>query len=108
MPVCGGLPLCIDATIVSPLTVEGVPHPGCASDENAVFVRAVREKLVTYHDLAASRRCALIVAAAGTGGRWSDDLIRLIRELARFRASSEPELLRNSMRLAYHRRWWSL
>ena len=44
--------------------------------------------------------------AAGTGGRWSDDLVRLIRELARFRA--ESELLRNSVCLAHHRRWWSL
>ena len=39
---------------------------------------------------------------------YGDDLVRLLRELARFRASSEPELLRNLIRLAYLRRWWSL
>ena len=39
---------------------------------------------------------------------YGDDLVRLLRELARFRASSEPELLRNSIRLAYLRRWWLL
>ena len=39
---------------------------------------------------------------------YGDDLVRLLRELARFRVSSEPELLRNSLRLAYLRRWWSL
>ena len=39
---------------------------------------------------------------------YGDDLVRLLRELARFRVSSEPELLRNLMRLAYLRRWWSL
>ena len=73
-----------------------------------MFDHAIREKLATYHDLAASNRCAFLVLAAGTGGRWSDDLVRLIRELANFRAESESELLRNSVRLAYHRRWWSL
>ena len=32
----------------------------------------------------------------------------LIRDYARFRMSAEPELLRNSMRLAFLRRCWSL
>ena len=61
-----------------------------------------------HHDIAASRRCAFMVAAASKGGRWSDDLVRLLRELATSRARSEPQLLRNSVRLAYLRRWWSL
>ena len=39
---------------------------------------------------------------------WSNDLVRLVREFARFRVSSEPEQLGNFMRLAYLRRWWSL
>ena len=33
---------------------------------------------------------------------------RLLRELARFRAASEPPLLRRSMQAAFLRRWWSL
>ena len=40
--------------------------------------------------------------------RTSDDLVRFIRELERFRAFSEPEILRNSMGLSYLRRWWRL
>ena len=34
--------------------------------------------------------------------------MRLLRELARIRAESEPPLLRRSMQHAFLRRWWSL
>ena len=108
LPVFGGLPICADATIVSPLTDEGVPHPGCTHDADAVFDRAIAAKHAKYHDLVASRRCKLLVLAAGTGGRWHANCIDFIRNLARFRASSEPAVLRRSMQLAYQRRWWSL
>ena len=108
LDIFGGLPLCVDATIVSPLSAEGVPHPGCASDHDAVFAQAMRDKYAKYSDLVASDRCVFLVVAAGTGGRWSDDCVRLLRELARFRAASEPPLLRRSMQAAFLRRWWSL
>ena len=93
---------------ISPISTEGVPHPGCTTDQDAAFPAAQREKYATYHDLVASNRCRFLVIAAGTGGRWSDDCVRLLRKLARFRAESEPPLLRRSMELAFLRRWWSL
>ena len=34
--------------------------------------------------------------------------MRLLRELARIRAESEPPLLRRSMQLTFLRRWWNL
>ena len=104
----GGLPLCADATIVSPISVEGVPHPGCAEDADAVFAAAIREKRNTYRDLVESNRCEFLVLAAGTGGRWHEDYIHLVTALARHRAASEPAVLRRSMQLAFQRRWWSL
>ena len=108
LPICGGLPLCVDATIVSPISAEGVPHPSCTTDHDAVFVAAYRDKFETYSDLVASDRCQFIVLAAGTGGRWSPDLVWFMRELAKFRAESEPAILRRSMEAAFLRRWWSL
>ena len=105
LPVLGVLPICADATIVSPLTTEGVPHPRCTHDADAVFASAISEKRATFSDLVASRRCPFVVLAAGTGGRWHDDCIRLLRDLARYPASSEPVVLRRSMQLAYQRRW---
>ena len=29
LPLFGGLPICVDATIVSPVSADGVPHSGC-------------------------------------------------------------------------------
>ena len=79
-----------------------MPHPRCTHDADAVFDCAINEKRAT------SRRCAFVVLAAGTGGCWHADCIKLVRGLARYRASSEPVVLRRSMQLAYQRRWWSL
>ena len=64
-----------------------------------VFDRAIKEKRDTYDDLVANRRCAFVVLAAGTGGHWHADCIRFVRDLARYRASSEPVVLRRSMKL---------
>ena len=36
LDIFGGMPICIDATIVS-------PHPGCTTDHDAVFTAAQRE-----------------------------------------------------------------
>ena len=100
--------MCVDATIVSPISAEGVPHPSCTTDHDAAFIAAQRAKYATYADLVASDRCTFLVLAAGTGGRWSPDLVWLLRELAKFRAESEPAILRRSMQTAFLRRWWSL
>ena len=86
-------------------TQRGVPQSRCTHDADAVFDRALNEMRDTYHDLVASRRCTLFVFAEVTGGRWQADCIRLVRNLARYRASSEPVVLRRSMQLAYQRRW---
>ena len=69
LPVFGGLPICADASIVSLLTMEGVPHPRCTQDADAVFASAISEKRATFSDLVASRRYPFVVLAAGTGGR---------------------------------------
>ncbi len=108
LPLFGGLPICVDATIVSPVSADGVPHAGCAADGDAVFQAAIRAKHATYWDLVASPHCHFLVLAAATGGRWSPELLEFVRQLARFRAESEPALLRRSYQLAFTRRWWSL
>ena len=50
LPISGGFPLCADATIVSPLSAEGVLHPGCAENADAVFAVAIRDRRNTYRD----------------------------------------------------------
>ena len=60
------------------------------------------------HRLFSTGRSCPLVLAAGTGGRWHEDCIHLVTALARYRAASEPAVLRRSMQLAFQRRWWSL
>merc|ERR1711924_444235 len=93
--------------------------PGCCQRKVSRIVAVLTKKTQSAstlsgqavyfsHGFDASPRCAFLDLAAGTGGRWSDELVRLIRAFVRFRVSSEPELLRNSVLLANLRRWWSL
>ena len=48
----GGLPICADATLVSPISADGIPHPGCVTDPDAVFDPAERQIRVDYGDIA--------------------------------------------------------
>ena len=77
---------------------------GCVDDADAVVAAAIRDKRNTYRDLVDSNRCEFLVLAAGTGGRWHEDCIRLVTARARHRAASEPAVLRRSMQLAFQRR----
>ena len=60
-----------------------------------------------YADLIENDRCVLLVQAAGTGRRRSFNLVRLLREMARYRVEPEPSIFRRSLQLAFLRRWWS-
>ena len=58
LPLFHGVLLCVDATMVSPLTSEGVPHhnsPGKA------VLEAEKEKQRTYHELQDGQRGKLLV-----------------------------------------------
>ena len=51
------------------------------SDADAAFDRAINEKRGTYNDRVARCRCAFVVLAARTGGRWHADCIRRDRRV---------------------------
>ena len=108
LPIYGGLPLCCDPTLRSPLEVDGAPRLGTVEDGEALLRNAEADKRRHYSDLANSERCVLLPLACSTGGRWSETCIEVIRLLARHKAEAEPPLLRQSYRLAYERRWWGL
>ena len=108
LPVHGGLPLCCDPTLRSPLTADGYQRPGANSNGDATLDLADRAKRSRYADLEASDRCRLLPLACTTGGRWSSECIDLVRRLVRFRVEAEPHMLRQSYALAFQRRWWGL
>ncbi len=104
----GGLPLAVDATLVSPISAEGVPHPGCSSAADAVFARAEAQIAVDYDDVARGGRATLLCLASSTGGRWNRSALTLVRELVFYHAQSQPAVLRRSVALALSRRWWAV
>lgn len=105
LPVHGGLPLCGDATLVSPLDCTGWPKYGADRDDGAALAAARRRKCHRYPELANSERGVLVVLGCEVGGRWADEAWSLLQQLAFSKCHSAPALLRRSARLAWLRRW---
>ena len=99
--VCNGLPLwhgaqlAVDATLVSPFSRDGRPHPGTET-QPGVAVRTAdrRKRRQTYPELDCGRRCRLVVFGLEVGGRWDAEAASFLRLLARARASATPAALR--------------
>jgi len=108
LPVFGGMPLAVDATIVSPISAEGVPHAGCALDADEVFASAEAAIARDYGDVARGGRAALLCLASSVGGRWNGASRSLIRQLVEHHAREQPSVLRRSVELALTRRWWAV
>ena len=77
-----------------------------ADAEDGVALRAARgRKERAYPELVRSQRCRLVVFAVEVGGRWSAESVDFVRQLAKAKARSAPELLRRSAELAWWLRW---
>ena len=104
LPVFGGLPVCADATLVSPLHCDGTPWRGADTEDGLRLRAARRRKEVVYPELVGSAMAKLVVLAHEVGGRLAPEALRLLRRLAEFRCSRAPPLLQRSARSAWHRR----
>ena len=71
LPVAHGIPIAVDATIVSPLHADGSIWAGAATTPGQSFGRALRDKYRTYPELVDSPLLKLIVVAAEVGGRMN-------------------------------------
>ena len=84
-----GAQLTIDATLVSPLSTNGEPHRRCPDEDGAALAIARRRKERTHPELARGRgRARLVVIAAETGGRFSEETQTLLRLLAEAKTRS--------------------
>ena len=108
LPLHMGRPLFCDVSLRSPLAADGSPHPGATTTDGATFRQAQRDKHRKYADVAADSRTELVVLAAEVGGRWNQESLDLVRQLAAYKAGESPPLLRRSVELAWTDRWWSL
>ena len=103
-----GLPICADATLVSPISADGIPHAGCVSHPDSVFLDAEAQIRVDYSDVAEGGRAHLFCLASSTGGRWNRTALDYVRSLVHVHARSQPDVLQQSVALALTRRWWAV
>ena len=105
LPCFGGAQLAIDVTLRSALRSSGEPQPHAADVDGAILLEARRDKEATYPELASSTRCRLVVLALETGGRWSEEAVHLVWQLALAKARDVPHFLTQQVALAWERRW---
>jgi hypothetical protein len=103
-----GIPLCCDATMVSPLRANGEPIPRAAANDGVALARAELRKREHYSELVGNTFGRLVVLGCETGGRWSQDCLRIVATATKHKARSAPLLLRTSARAAWSSRWWSM
>ena len=68
--VARGIPIAVDATIISPLHADGSPWPKVATHPGASFARVVVSKHITYLELVESSVLKLVVVASETRGAF--------------------------------------
>ena len=108
LPLYRGVPLGIDATLVSALRADGTPWPRAASEDGVAIARAERAKATTYPELVESPVVRLVTVATEVGGRISTATRVLLRQLAQARARSAPVALQAGVRAAWLTRWTSM
>ena len=103
LPLFGGIPLAVDATMASALHVEGTPWAGTADTDGVALERA--EQAGGYPELVHSSVVRLVIVATDTEGRWSPASLKLSRGLT---AYSTLEVLRGVASGAWWRLWVAL
>jgi len=105
LPCRNGVQLAVDITLRSVLTASGDARPRAADEDGVVADGARRDKEEAYPELLAARRCALVVVALETGGRWSSEAAAFVEDLAYARSRDAPAALRSAVAAAWQRRW---
>ena len=105
LPLSQGVPLAVDATLVSPLRGDGGPHPAAATHPGASLRRAEKAKERAYPELVGSSQLRLTTVAMEVGGRISPAARHLLRVAAAARARSEPQPLRPAAARRWLGRW---
>ena len=107
-PLAQGIPLAVDATMVSVLHANGDPWARADVRAAVAIERAEKDKDNTYPELVQSAVAKLTTLACETGGRWSAACHDVVTQLATARARAAPNHLQLSARLAYEARWWAI
>ena len=105
LPFCHGVPVAVDASLVSPVRADGVPHKGAADRPGVALREAEKRKARTYPELLGSSRLRLLTAASEIGGRMNAAARGLLETAAHARARDEPAPLRRAAAHRWYCRW---
>ena len=108
LPHARGIPLAVDATVISPLHADGRAWRGAASKPGLSFGRARRSKETAYPELVGSSVLQLVVAAIEVGGRMCREARDLLVSAAEARAQCEPAVLRRQAARSWRARWTAM
>ena len=108
LPVARGIPVAVDATLVSPLHADGTPFPGADTKAGISFKRAERSKATTYPELVSNSLLQLLTVATERGGRLNRDGCSLLADAAVARARTEPAVLRKAAARGWRTRWTTM
>ena len=108
LSVARGRPLFVDATCLSPIIGTGFARSGCTTQNGALLDRAVRDNLLTYHEVEESGLGKLYSLGAEVFGRWCTDAVALVPQLLHERCRGLPQSVRVSLQAGLSRRWWGL
>ena len=104
-PLFGGLPIYGDASLVSPVRGDGTAYARAATTDGIALQRTRATHENTYFDLVNNDRVAFVMLGSELGGRFSDEALRVLKQLAAAKARQAPDLLRSSIRHGWHHRW---
>ena len=105
LPIAHGLPVLLDATLVSLLHADGTPWRRAAEVPGISFKRARKHKETTYPELVDTPLLHHVVAATEVGGRFNREALDFIDAAAAHRASQDPPPLRKQAARAWRSRW---
>ena len=107
LPLFSGIPICGDASLVSPVHADGTAWSGADAIDGVALERTIRRHEDRYPELLDGHRARLVVLACEVGGRWSQTALDTLRQLSWCKSREASRLLQRSVALAWHQRWLS-
>ena len=109
LPLFQGAQLAVDTTAVSVLRRDGVPRRCVVSQDGPALDAARRQKERVYPELTGQLgRTRLAVLACEVAGRWLEESVDFLNQLAKAKARREPRHLHARARQAWRQRWATL
>ena len=108
LPFGNGVPVAVDATLVSPLHANGIPFARADVKPGVALARAEKAKRDKYPELVGSPVLRLVTVASETGGRFNGEAYKLLDAAATAKVRSLPRPLQASAARAWRARWLTL